>query len=179
MEVLNRDSGLTKSQLLFLYLVQTTRDFGIVRLVKTILKADQNYFRESFKSISGYTYKKDQLGPFAPEINEDIEILKKENWISEVKTPTDFNNEKRNFLMKKQVNIDVYDVFSKKELECINFAKDELVHKSSNEASQETHDSVYHMFDMGEDIPLYMYLEHRGPTEKEKAAIKETYANSI
>ena len=40
MEVINRDSGLSKNQLLFLYLVRQPRGDGFIKIVKTIFKAD-------------------------------------------------------------------------------------------------------------------------------------------
>ena len=73
MKVINRDSGLSKNQLLFLYLLRQPRGYGFIKIVKTIFKADMEFFKEYRKTITGYTCEKKKNGPVPAGIQKDID----------------------------------------------------------------------------------------------------------
>ena len=132
MEVINRDSGLSKNQLLFFYLLRQPRGYGFIKIVKTIFKADMEFFKEYRKTITRYTYEKKKNGPVPAGIRKDID-------------------ESRDFVSSLPTH--------------------EIVNRF--------HDNIYSIFDMDEEIPMFMYLSHRGPTEQEKIELMEKYARCV
>lgn len=61
----------------------------------------------------------------------------------------------------------------------IDESRDFVSSLSTHEIVNRFHDNIYSIFDMDEEIPMFMYLSHRGPTEQEKIELMEKYARCV
>ena len=180
MEVINRDSGLSKNQLLFLYLVRQPRGDGFIKIVKTIFKADMEFFKEYRKTITGYTYEKKKNGPVPSGIQKDVDILKKKKYIEEeYAAGHKLSDRKSIYTSSKKLEIITKDFFSDEEMKYIDESRDFVSSLQTHEVVNLFHDNIYNIFDMDEEIPMFMYLSHRGPTEQEKIELMEKYARCV
>ena len=75
--------NLSKSQAILLYIMQKTDGgFGHIKMMKTILKADQEIFKTHFRSLSGYRYTKEKHGPYSAMFEADKDFLLQNSFIS-------------------------------------------------------------------------------------------------
>ena len=174
-EVIKSNSGLSKTQVMFLYIVCTTHNLGFIQIVKTIFMADRDFFKEYRKPITGYTYLKKKNGPVPAEIQKDVDVLKAKGYIK-VETVHGISDPKWDFTGTKKLKIDTNSFFSSEEIQYINSSRDTISDMSTSETVELFHDHVYDIFNIDEEIPLFMYLDHRGPTEQEKTELMEKYA---
>ena len=159
---------LSKSQKALLYILQKTDGgFGHIKMMKTILRADQVLFRIHFRSFSGYTYIKKTHGPYSEMFKTDREILVEESFI-EAK-PERVEHPKFTYKVKFRDDSWYDYAFSGEELETLDSAIAEIEPMESLEASEDTHDWVYDSIEDGGEIPLFMYLEPATLTEAHKA----------
>ena len=61
----------------------------------------------------------------------------------------------------------------------IDESRDFVSSLPTHEIVNRFHDNIYSIFDMDEEIPMFMYLSHRGPTEQEKIELMEKYARCV
>ena len=160
--------NISKSQAILLYIIQKTDGgFGHIKMMKTILKADQEIFKTHFCSFSGYKYTKEEFGPYSAMLETDIAFLLQNSFISRKEKREEHPQYTYNILFTERSWYK--DCFCEEEWEILDNAIDAISPLGSLEASKNTHDWVYHSIEDGEEIPLFLYLEPAPITKEHKA----------
>ena len=157
-------NNLSKSQTILIYIMQNTDGgFGHIKMMKTILKADQETFKMHFRSFSGYSYTKDKYGPYSAMFQYDIDLLLQESFITEKEDSA------QTYGVELKDRSWYKDYFSGEELKTLDDAIAAIRPLTSSEASEDTHDWVYDSIEDGEEIPLFLYLDPAPMTKEHKA----------
>ena len=141
--------------------------FGSVKLNKIIWLLDVYQYCHTGHSMSGEEYYvKREFGPVPPHILAVIENL-----------ATDNKLEVKGYTEKMRIDIDAAEIsepdnlelLDKEELGLVRKFCDELAPVSGKKLSDDSHDTVYDSYDLGEKIPLAAYLvsEQIAPTKED------------
>ena len=109
-----------------------------------------------------------------------MDILKKKKYIEEeYAAGHKLSDRKSIYTSSKKLEIITKDFFSDEEMKYIDESRDFVSSLQTHEVVNLFHDNIYNIFDMHEEIPMFMYLSHRGPTEQEKIELMEKYARCV
>jgi len=125
---------------------------GATKLNKVLLRSDLSAFVQWGKPITGETYKKQQFGPTPKHIQPVLKTLKKEGAIVE-RNAMFFGYPKKEYIALTKPDL---GLFTADEISIVDEAIDYICReKTAKAASDETHDAIWELALIGEDIPYY------------------------
>lgn len=125
---------------------------GAVKLNKVLWYSDVSNFLATGKPITGATYVKREHGPVPRDVRRALDALSKENKIAPGKV-NHFGFIKHEFisLAKPDVNL-----LSAEEVQWINAAFEHVCfNHTATSVSKETHNVIWDLAEMGEEMPYY------------------------
>jgi hypothetical protein len=139
------------------YICWKTRDsesFGKTKLNKTLLKIDKYFYKVYGNTLTSKRYIKLPHGPVPESIDQTLQKLEK----SVIHKHHNQYHDKSiiNFKANLKPNLSLFSAEEISEIdEIISIINDNY---SAKEISNETHDDIYHLAEMGEEIPFYAML---------------------
>ena len=133
---------------------------GAIRLNKIMWFADRYAYRVNGATITADSYVKRRLGPVPKNVLAAIDELASEQKIAVREAPVPGGYVMRHFFGIKEVDVEALSEQDRKILDaftgviCDNF--------SANEISDATHDHVWEIAELGEEIPLFTTFAKRG-----------------
>jgi len=127
---------------------------GAVKLNKILYYSDMLHFAQTGKSITGATYVKRQRGPVPKEVVEAINNLKRANRL-ETREVSIFDKTRREFDALDEPRLSIFD---HSELKLINDMIGAVCGFNAREISDISHTVVWHVADMGEELPYSSFL---------------------
>lgn len=124
---------------------------GSIKLNKVLWYSDAYSYLKTGKSITGETYVKRQHGPVPKHIPAIVETLVKEGKIARGKV------EHFGFMKHEYISLDDpdFDTFTAREIVIVNAAFQHVcINHTARSVSAETHDLIWSLAEMGEEIPL-------------------------
>jgi hypothetical protein len=125
--------------------------FGAVKLNKTVVRADVEFFRRYGKTITGAkSFQKQRLGPVPNGVVKVLKTLRAESKIAPrtVLTPA---GERDEYVALIEPDV---TKFTAAEIDVINLSISYLQRLSANQASEESHDALWEEADMFGQIPV-------------------------
>lgn len=154
MEARNSNESFERLKALIHYVCDKTEDpsaLGRVKLNKVPWYADTISFMLHGHSITGERYIKRQFGPVPAKFQPAIRQLEEEQKILQGKA-TVFNLTRHEFTSLKSADI---SMFSAEDMEIINSAYEHVcLNHTAKSVSDETHDDIWQLAHIGEEIPL-------------------------
>jgi hypothetical protein len=140
------------------------RKLGATKLNKVVLYAEREAYLHLGDGISSPRFVKRQFGPvpvaMVPvlnELSEEKKILVRERSVG--------GNVKRDFINLAEPDI---SMFSPEEISIIDRVAHDVCHNhTANSISLETHDDVWEMAAIGEDIPMYTVFAVQGEIDED------------
>lgn len=140
------------------------RKLGATKLNKVVLYAERESYLHLGKGISSPRFVKRQFGPvpvamipILNELSEEKKILIRERVVG--------LNVKRDFISLVEADI---SSFSPEEISIIDRVAHDVCHNhTANSISLETHDDVWEMAMIGEDLPLFTVFAVQGEVDEE------------
>jgi hypothetical protein len=140
------------------------RKLGATKLNKVILYAEREAYLRLGGGISTPRFVKRQFGPVPVavipvlnELQEEKKILIKERVVN--------GKQKRDFINLAEPDI---SSFSPEEISIIDrVAHDVCHHHTANSISRETHDDIWQMASIGEDLPMFTVFAVQGEVDEE------------
>jgi hypothetical protein len=131
---------------------------GAVKLNKIVWYSDVLSYVGGGKPITGETYIKRQFGPVPKHIQKVLERLKNSGDI--VVREADFHDfSKREFIATTKPDI---SMFAPEEISTIDHVISIISHKhTASSISMKTHDAIWELAEIGEEIPIYGVLASR------------------
>lgn len=124
---------------------------GRIKLNKVPWYADTISFLMTGQSITGERYIKRQFGPVPAKFQPAIQKLETDGKIVQGKA-TVFNLTRHEFTSLKPAEV---GMFSAEEIGIINAAFEHVcLNHTAKSVSEETHDDIWHLAEIGEEIPL-------------------------
>lgn len=125
---------------------------GATKLNKILWYSDIVAFMKNDKPITAETYVKQQFGPVPKHILGIIDDLEAERVIA-VRDAEVFGYQKKEYVALKPADI---NQFTAEEISIVDWAIDTICHKHTAESiSLASHDAIWEMAEIGEEIPLY------------------------
>lgn len=134
------------------YIIEHTRpDLGATRLCKVMWRADLHHFRRHGETISGQaSYVRMPRGPVPNGFHDALHSLEKRKAIQK-KPVTVFNFTRHEFHVLKRAN---RKWFSESAERALQEAIDAITPLRSQDASDDTHDSLWEELEDGEQMPI-------------------------
>lgn len=128
---------------------------GAVKLNKVVWYSDVLSYVDTGKPITGETFIKRQLGPVPKHIQKVLDELKTRGDIV-VRDVEYHGYPKREFIAMTKPDI---SMFTPDEISTIDHVIDTISHKhTATSISMKTHDAVWELAEIGEEIPIYGIL---------------------
>ena len=128
-------------------------NLGAIKLNKILWFFDVNNYKKTGESLTKERYVKQQFGPVPQHILECIKELEKDNAIR-VEQENNDGYKKTNFFYKK----DTFDKNIEKQEDLNALIKDICNNFSASQISEKTHDNIWRLAKISEEIPLYATL---------------------
>ena len=132
---------------------------GATKLNKVLWFSELNTFLRTGSSISGSKFVKRQFGPVPKAILQILDRLQDEQKIV-IRDSDYYGRSKRDFISIKRPNL---NVFSSEEISLVDKMINVVCEKhTAASISSISHDSVWEMAEIGEEMPLYTVFAKRG-----------------
>jgi len=156
MATFHRDRDKLKSLVHYVcWKVKNPADLGAIKLNKALWVSDIRAFVDRGAPITGERYVKRQLGPVPYSILGIVKELQQEGKIV-VRQTESFGNPKTDYIALTRPDI---SHFAPDEISLIDDAIDFVCHRHTAMAiSHKTHDAIWKLADLGEDIPYEAML---------------------
>lgn len=127
---------------------------GKTKLNKILLYADTTSFERTGKSLTGETYVKHQFGPVPRNIDMTLEQLRRDGHLA-IRAP-EAQYEMTLFFASTRPAL---DQFTAEEISLVDHLMNDICnHHTASSISHKTHDAIYHLAEMGEEIPYCAFL---------------------
>lgn len=128
---------------------------GAIKLNKILWYSDVIAFARSGDSITGETYVKQQFGPVPRHILGVIEDLEAEEALV-MREVEFYGKQKKEYVALKKPDI---SMFTADEISLVDSVIDVVCHKhTASSISMASHDAIWKLAEIGEEIPLYAAL---------------------
>ena len=128
---------------------------GATKLNKILWFADMEHFVQTGQPLTGETYVKRQFGPAPQHVVELIEELEREGKLV-VREP-EVTYEPRGFIAL--VAPKLHPEFTADQISLVDAIQSEICYQhTARSISDATHDELWHLADLGEEIPYEAYL---------------------
>ena len=145
--------------------------FGSVKLNKTIVAADREFFRRYGRTITGATsFQKLQFGPVPNGVVVAAKALRAAGSLADQQVVTPAGTRQEMVALREPD----LGLFSAEEVDVMNLAIAALERVSAGEASEQSHDALWDETGLGEQIPVAAAAFPPGPLDPEALA----WANS-
>lgn len=137
---------------------------GAIKLNKILLYTERDYFLKTGESMTGETYVKRQFGPAPKHIVSVLEELQNEHKIL-VKDTIEYGKPKRRF-----INLTEPDLtnLSADELSVVDKVAPAIcLRHTARSISNETHDAIWEIAELGEEMPLYTVFAVQGEVDED------------
>ncbi|HZP21648.1 MAG TPA: Panacea domain-containing protein [Bauldia sp.] len=144
--------------------------FGATKLNKVLWFAEGRVFTLTGKPIAGATYVREKFGPVPRQIMQARTELVAEGAIKITKNERQYENTQFMALYKPDVSM-----FSGVEMQAIDYWTDYIDKQhTATSISERSHDYVWQIAKMGEELPLYVYRVNRipEPTDEDVERLK-------
>lgn len=161
------------------YIIDSCKDpflLGSIKLNKILFYSDGEMFLETNQSITNDIYIKRQYGPVPKNIFNVLNELEKDGKIAISKKKYENYNHTVFFSLK---DVD-FSLLNAKEVAILNYNKENICNNyTAKKISEETHNEIWQMADIGEEIPLYtIYASNLGEINEDDIKFIEEAMNA-
>jgi Protein of unknown function (DUF4065) len=137
---------------------------GAIKLNKVLLYSERAFYLRSGEPLTGETFVKRQFGPAPLHVLEVLRELQDEHIIA-IKDTIEYGKSKRRFI---NLNTDPdLSMFTKEELAIVDrVAQDICWRHTARSISDKTHDDIWEMAEMGQEIPLFTVYAVQGEVDE-------------
>jgi hypothetical protein len=137
---------------------------GATKLNKIIWFAERSWFLKTGEAISGVKFVKQERGPVPNAILPVLDSLVEEHRLV-IREGRSYSYPRREFISLIEPE---FEIFSAKQVSLIDDVIQAVCHKyTANSISDLTHDEIWDLAEIGEEIPLYTTLAKHGELQAE------------
>ena len=150
--MMRKQSSTERTEQVIHYIIEHSRsDLGATRLCKVMWRADLRHYRRHGETISGQdSYVRRPRGPVPNGFHDALRSLEQHKAIRKKRVAV-FNFTRHEFHVLKRSN---KNWFSESAQEALQEAIDAITPLRSQEASEDTHDSLWEELEDGEQMPI-------------------------
>ena len=127
-------------------------ELGSTKLNKILWYADYHAYYFFNEAITGAKYVKRQFGPVPPAILQVLKELQEEGFLA-IRNTEHFGHEKKEFFALRPADL---SLFTAREISVVDKAIEYVCKRhTAKSISEETHDDIWEMAQIGEEIPYY------------------------
>jgi len=143
------------------------RELGATKLNKILWYSELEAFLALKKPITGARFVKQEFGPVPVAIVPVLEELRQEGALA-IRDTTYFGKPKREFISLRDPEI---DEFSAQEISIVDRVTQVIcTQHTASSISEHTHNDIWKMAEIGEDIPLYTVFAVKGEITEQDIA---------